>query len=109
MSPPNRSGKWLREELLQLLTLSGTMAGLCITGVTLFFTVGNATRLTTMADELLAISSVIFLVSCYLIFWALRTRSQVLSEILVTLVDFALALGLTVMVLAGSIMAYTVW
>ena len=31
-----RRGTWLREELLQLLTLAATLAGLCITGVALF-------------------------------------------------------------------------
>ena len=109
MSQPNKSGSWLREELLHLLTLSGTMAGLSITGVTLFYTVGRETRLATIADDLLAISSVMFLLCCYLIFWALRTHSQSLSEMLVTIIDFALALALTVMVFAGFLMAYTVW
>jgi hypothetical protein len=109
MNPPDKPGNWLREELLHLLTLSGTMAGLSITGVTLFYTVGHATRLMTIADDLLAASSVMFLLCCYLIFWALRTRSQPLSEMLVSLVDFALASALTVMVFAGFLMAYTVW
>gem|GEM_PF-6825871 len=36
MNHPNRQGTWLREELLHLLPLSGILAGLCITGVTLF-------------------------------------------------------------------------
>jgi hypothetical protein len=109
MNPPDKSGNWLREELLHLLTLSGTMAGLSITGVTLFYTVGRATHLTTIADDLLAASSVMFLLSCYLIFWALRTRSEPLSEMLVSIVDIALASALTVMVFAGFLMAYTVW
>ena len=109
MNPPDKPGNWLREELLHLLTLSGTMAGLSITGVTLFYTVGHATRLMTIADDLLAASSVMFLLCCYLIFWALRTRIQPLSEMLVSLVDFALASALTVMVFAGFLMAYTVW
>lgn len=109
MNQLKQPGNWVREELLHLLTLSGTMSGLSITGVTLFFTVGRATRLMTIADDLLAASSVMFLLSCYLIFWALRTRSQSLSETLVTIVDFVLASALTVMVFAGFLMAYTVW
>ncbi|MFI4927419.1 MAG: hypothetical protein ACHP7E_07010 [Burkholderiales bacterium] len=32
-SPSARRSGWLRDELLQLLSLSGTLAGLCITGV----------------------------------------------------------------------------
>jgi hypothetical protein len=33
-----QNNTWIREELLHLLSLSGTLAGLCITGVTLFHT-----------------------------------------------------------------------
>lgn len=109
MRQPNNSGNWLREELLQLLTLSGNMAGLSITGVTLFYTVGRATRLSTIADDLLAVSSVMFLLCCYLIFWALRTHNPWLSGKLETIVDLALASALTVMVFAGFLMAYTLW
>jgi hypothetical protein len=41
MSPASPQGAWQREELLHLLSLSGTLAGLCITGVALFHTLGK--------------------------------------------------------------------
>lgn len=100
---------WLREELLHLLSLSGTLAGLCTTGVTLFHTVGNASPQSTIADDALALSALMFLVCTYAIFFALRTRNQLFAARLEKLVDALFSIALTGMVATGFIMVYTVW
>jgi hypothetical protein len=51
----------LRVELLHLLSLSGTMAGLCITGITLFHTESHGSGAGTIADDMLALSALFFL------------------------------------------------
>ena len=104
---PNR--RWLREELLHLLSLSGTLAGLCITGITLLHSVGSATIVATFADDGLALSSVLFLVCTYTTFIALRTKNQELAYRLEVFVDILLSLALTCMVLAGLVLVYAVW
>ena len=109
MTEPAPVTQWLREELLHLLTMSGNMAGLCITGVTLFYTVGSASRAATIADELLAICAVIFLLCAYVIFFALRTRKIRLTALLEKIADILFIIGMTLMVAAGVVMAYTVW
>lgn len=48
-----RKATWVREELLQLLSVSGTLAGLAITGVAVFRSLGRETMPTTIADDLL--------------------------------------------------------
>ena len=63
MDRPSRQRPWLREELLHLLSLAGNMAGLCMTGVTLFYTVGRSSRTATIADQLLVICA-LMLLSC---------------------------------------------
>jgi len=100
---------WLREELLQLLSLSGTLAGLCITGVALFHTLGRSSFSQTIADDALAISALLFLVCTYLIFFALRTRHDPLALALERTADILFLLALTGMVGSGFIMVYTVW
>ena len=60
-----RKGIWLRAELLHLLSLSGTLSGLCITGVTLFHTTGKASLQESLADDILAISAYVFAVHLY--------------------------------------------
>lgn len=63
MSRAPRQATWIREELLHLLSASGTLAGLCITGVTLLHTMGRASLPETLADDVLAISALLSLAS----------------------------------------------
>lgn len=106
--PAARRSPWLREELLQLLTLAGTLAGLCITGIALFHSIGRGTVPGTLADDMLAISALLFLLCTYLIFFALRVAKEVIAQRLERLVDALFLLGLTGMVGAGFVMVYTV-
>jgi hypothetical protein len=108
MSKPTNN-TWLREELLSLLSLSGTMAGLCITGVTLFYTVGKSSRAGTIVDDLLAVCALLFLVCTYVIFFALRIRKPALVALLEKFVDVLFVIALTGMVGTGFVMLYTVW
>jgi hypothetical protein len=100
---------WQREELLHLLTLSGTLTGLCITGVTLFHTIGRSSLPQTLADDTLAVSALLQLLCTYVIFFALRTKSERLARALDKTADALFFIGLTGMVAAGLIMVYTVW
>lgn len=109
MNPSTRNSTWLREEMLHLLSLSATLAGLCITGVTLFRALGRATMSETIADDLLAISALLFLLCTYSIFFALRTRRNTLALVLEKIADALFLLALTGMVASGFIMVYTVW
>jgi len=109
MPPPSNSNTWLREELLHLLSLSGTMAGLCITGVTLFYTAARSTTAGTIADDMLAVCALLFLLCTYLIFFALRTRRPGIAAALEKAVDVLFSIALTGMVATGFVMAYTVW
>lgn len=107
MSHPRRQATWIREELLHLLSVSGTLAGLCITGVTLFHTIGRASISETLADDLLAISSLLFLLCTFAIFIALRTRREGLAAFLEKVADTLFLLALSGMVGSGFIMVYT--
>ena len=89
---------WRRDELLHLLSLSATLAGLCITGVTLFHTIGRNSMSETLADDMLATSALLFLVSTYTIFFALRTRNSAVQLMLERIADVLFLLALTGMV-----------
>jgi len=109
MNSVNQIDTWPREELLHLLSLSGTLAGLCITGVTLFHTMARTTWSRTIADDALAISALLFLLSTYTIFFTLRTRGRSLAILLTKIADAFFFAALTGMVASGFIMVYTVW
>jgi hypothetical protein len=109
MNNSTKQPAWLRDELLHLLTLSGTLAGLCITGVTLFHTIGEPMISSSIADDALAVSALMFLVCTYIIFFALRTKNQSLAALLDKFIDTLFSLALTGMVASGFIMVYTIW
>lgn len=61
-----------------------------------------------MADDMLAISALLFLLCTYLIFFALRVARDAMAQRLERMVDALFLLGLTGMVAAGFVMVYTV-
>ena len=85
------------------------MAGVCITGVTLFYTVGKASAATTIVDDILAICALLFLLCTYATFWSLRARKPLFAERLEKIADFIFAIALTGMVASGIVMVFTVW
>lgn len=109
MSRENGTDTWVREELLHLLSVSGTLAGLCVTVVALMHTLGTTSLTTTLIDDCFALCALFFLTCTYLIFTALRTRRAPVARVLIRIVDGVFLVGLTLMTAAGFMMVYTVW
>jgi hypothetical protein len=109
-APSNdNSDLWVRDELLHLLSVSGTLAGLCVTVVALMHTLGKINMTRTVIDDLFALCGLMFLTCTYLIFTALRTKKGRVAGVLIQVVDTVFLVGLTVMTAAGFMMVYTVW
>lgn len=106
---PQDPDTWLREELISLLSVSGTLAGLCITVVALMKTIGKAASVTSVVDDLFASCALLFLVCVYLIFAALRVRPPRIRALLLKLVDLVFLIALTLMTGAAFILVYTLW
>ena len=62
----------------------------------------------TLADDILAISALAFLVCTYTIYAALRIKNQALASTLEKLIDIFVLLALTGMVASGFIMIYPI-
>jgi len=98
-----------REELLNLLSASATLAGLCITVVTLMNTFDKRRAAVSIVDDIFAVCATAFLLCIYLIFWALRTRKSAWASRLSKVIDAAFLAALTTMTGATFIMIYTIW
>jgi len=109
MTQPSKPSPWMREELLHLLSVSATLAGLCVTVVALMKAVGKQSNSATIADDMFALCSLLFLACTYLTFWTLRTRHASLASRLVLLLDAIFLVALTLMTAAAFVMVYTVW
>lgn len=96
-----------RQELLSLLSLSGTLAGLSITIVAFIDAQNQGGK--TVIDDVVAFCAAIFLINIYLLIWALRTRSSRLAGVMVRIADGLLLLAVTGMAACGFVMVYTVW
>ena len=108
VGPPERNPRtWMRDELLQLLSVAGTLAGLSITAVALLHSVGQKQTSSTIADDVLVLSALLFLLCTYAIFITLRTRRPGWARRLEQVADVLFLLAMTGMVASGFIMVYT--
>ncbi len=109
MTEQPKPAPWVREELLHLLSVSATLAGLCVTVVALMKAFGGHSGSATVVDDLFAVCALLFLASTYLIFWALKTTKPGLANLLVHVLDVVFLVALTLMTCAAFVMVYTVW
>jgi hypothetical protein len=109
MDHRSQGNKDSREFMLRLLPVSALLAGLSDATVMLFQPGGKSARLVPFADDLLVICAVLFSVSTYLIFWALRSHNVQRTRQLARLVEyfFLIALtALTALVCVGFLLIY---
>jgi hypothetical protein len=101
-----RDPKEAREAMLSLLSTAGTLAGIGIALIGIINTDGSGTT-ATIADDILLLSALGFLVVCYLIFFAVRNVSGARTWRMLVAIDIVFLGSMTLMVLAGFIVVYT--
>jgi ABC-type Fe3+-siderophore transport system permease subunit len=109
MTDQQNSVNWRREELLSLLSTSGSLAGLCITIVALMNTFDKKRADVSIVDDMLAVCAAAFLLCVYLIFWALRSQKAPVKVALIKMIDGVFLLAMTSMTIAAFVMIYTIW
>ena len=91
---------------IHILSVSAAMVGVCLTVIGLIRIVITLGTLDTIADNLLAVASLIFLVSCFCSYWALRTRGTRRMHTLERTADTLFLLGLSLMVIVCGVIAF---
>jgi hypothetical protein len=76
-----------RDVLLRLLSVTSSLAGLCIAALGFMEYGTPEAAFRTYADEVIAFDALLFVCCVYLILWALRTSSRALARKLSRLVD----------------------
>lgn len=95
----------VRETMLSLLPTCGTLAGIAI-GLVGVINLRPAGGAATLADEILLLSALGFLVACYLIFFAMRTACQQTLYRMMRAIDFVFLASLTLVVFSGFVVVY---
>ena len=78
---------------VHILSVSAAMVGVCLTVIGLIRIVITLGKFDTIADNLLAVAALIFLISCFCSYWALRTRGVRRMHRLERIADAAFLVG----------------
>ena len=89
-----------------VFSVSAAMVGVCLTVIGLFKLYTHIVELQTYGDELLAIDAVLFLISCLLSYWALRTRDRRRVRSLEIVADVVFLIALCLMALICGLITY---
>ena len=93
---------------IHIFTVSSAMVGVCLTVIGLIRVVITLGRADTLADDFLAADALLFLVSCLLSYWALRSRSARRMHRLEKIADGIFILAMIGMVIICALITYTI-
>jgi len=103
------SGTHLEQDIcIHIFTVSSAMVGVCLTVIGLIRVVITLGRADTLADDLLAGDALLFLISCLLSYWALRSRSLRRMHRLEKIADGIFILAMIGMVIICALITYTI-
>lgn len=92
---------------MHVFTISAGMVGVCLTGIGLLRLIANQRQIETLGDNLLAIDAVVFMSTCFLAFWAFKSRDPRVRRRLRFVVEGSFMVALLIMVVVCSLIAYT--
>src|SRR5207237_3415021 len=93
---------------IHIFTVSSAMVGVCLTVIGLIRVVITFGRADTLADDFLAGDALLFLISCLLSYWALRSRSLRRMHRLEKIADGIFILAMIGMVIICALITYTI-
>ncbi|HEY2759147.1 MAG TPA: hypothetical protein VGI75_00350 [Pirellulales bacterium] len=99
----------LEEDIcVHIFTVSAAMVGVCLTVIGLIRIVITLQRTNTLADDLLAGDALLFLASCLLSYWALRTRKVRRMHKVERIADSIFILAMFVMAAVSLFITYAI-
>ena len=93
---------------IHIFTVSSAMVGVCLTVIGLIRVVITLGTADTLADDLLAADALLFLISCLLSYWALRSRGLRRMHRLEKIADGIFILAMIGMVVVCALITYTI-
>src|SRR5881394_2585177 len=93
---------------IHIFTVSSAMVGVCLTVIGLIRVVITFGSADTLADDFLAADALLFLISCLLSYWALRSRSLRRMHRLEKIADGIFILAMIGMVIICALITYTI-
>jgi hypothetical protein len=108
-APTDRITEHRIQILMRVLATSGTLAGLCLTGLGVFHSFAKSQALSRAADIVLAFDSLVFIAATVTCFVALRFRHAPWIASFVNMVELLFLAGLVGMLPIGVMILYVVF
>src|SRR6266700_5524485 len=109
MHPKRGANSHLEQDIcIHIFTVSSAMVGVCLTVIGLIRVVITLGRADTLADDLLAGDALLFLISCMLSYWALRSRGLRRMHRLEKIADGIFIVAMIGMVIICAVITYTI-
>ena len=107
--PQRRADSNLEQDIcIHIFTVSSAMVGVCLTVIGLIRVVITLGTVDTLADDFLAADALLFLISCLLSYWALRSRGLRRMHRLEKIADGIFIIAMIGMVVVCTLITYTV-
>jgi hypothetical protein len=109
IQPPRNTNSHLEHDIcIHIFTVSSAMVGVCLTVIGLIRVVITLGTADTLADDLLAADALLFLISCLLSYWALRSRGLRRMHRLEKIADGIFIVAMIGMVVVCALITYTI-
>ena len=94
--------------LERLLSAATSMTGICVGLLGAVNAFSRSQNIETVADDVLALNALLFLVCCYLTVWGLRAESRHVTARLLRTVEYLFLGSMSLLVLIGFFVVYSV-
>jgi hypothetical protein len=107
--PQRNANSHLEQDIcIHIFTVSSAMVGVCLTVIGLIRVVITLGTVDTLADDLLAADALLFLISCMLSYWALRSRGLRRMHRLEKIADGIFIVAMIGVVVVCALITYTI-
>jgi hypothetical protein len=107
-TPRDPNSRLEQDICIHIFTVSSAMVGVCLTVIGLIRVVITLGTADTLTDDLLATDALLFLVSCLLSYWALRSRGLRRMHRLERIADGIFIIAMIGMVVICALIAYSI-
>jgi hypothetical protein len=104
----NQNHRLEQDICIHIFTVSSAMVGVCLTVIGLIRVVITLGTADTLADDCLAVNALLFLISCLVSYWALRSRGWRRMHRLERLADGIFIFAMIGMVVVCALITYTI-
>jgi hypothetical protein len=108
MSEPGFRRGLEKDISIHIFSVSAALVGVCLTVISVVRVVITTTKINTLADDILAADAVLFLTSCLLAYWAMRSRTEKRMRLVERVADTVFIAGLLLMAIVCGLITYAI-